>query len=81
MRGAGQKALLHDLAHSISIDAMKLLYFTLHDVEPELRHFDSSMSQAEQALQVDAPGGEKDPIGHDVQLPLPTTEEKLPDAH
>jgi hypothetical protein len=57
------------------------LYFTLHDVDPDDRHFDSSTSHAEQALHEDAPGGEKDPFAHGVQVALPTPAEKLPDAH
>ena len=39
------------------------------------------MSQAEQALQVDAPGGENDPFGHDMHVPLPAAAAKLPEAH
>ena len=39
------------------------------------------MSQAEQAVQDDAPGGENDPLGHEVQLPFPAPAEKLPEAH
>jgi hypothetical protein len=56
------------------------LYFTLHDVLPD-KHFDSSMSQAEQALQDDAPGGENDPLGHGEHVALPLSVAKLPEAH
>ena len=39
------------------------------------------MSQAEQALQDDAPGGENDPLGHGEHVALPLSVAKLPEAH